>query len=116
MERKGGARDMSQQFELLLAELQSNRLEVVLVPCRYEANTGGCVRVAVSRNCTWYRRFCARHTSSRQRRNSAVDTKIKRRDVERILGRLIAGLPVRSKYADELCQIAQRLQVLEGVA
>lgn len=95
-------------LELMLAELESSQLEVVLVPTRRWANEGGCVRVAISRNCDWYRRFCGLHGSDRVRRNALFDTRIKRRAVVRLLGRLIAGEPSRSKYVSDLLAIAEK--------
>jgi hypothetical protein len=97
-------------LELMLNELESSQLEVALVPCRVPVNSGGCIRVAVSKNCFWYREFCRRHVSSRFRRNAAVDTKIKRRDVLRLLRRLIGGRSTLSVYAVELRAIARRLE------
>lgn len=95
-------------LEVMLAELECNRLEVVLAPCKRPANVGGCVRVAASVNASWYRKFCAAHSSSRTRRNALPDTRIKRRNVERTLQRLAAGLPSTSKYAPELISIARK--------
>ena len=95
------------ELGLMLAEMESHRLEVMLVPARWETNAGACVRVAVSKNCTWYRAFCGRHASSRRRTKAAFDTRIRRRDVERLLARLIAA-GSRSKYAEELMAVAQR--------
>lgn len=94
-------------LEQMLAELESSCLEVILVPSRDRVNEGGCIRVAVSKNCTWYRRFCGRHASSRIRRNTAFDTCIKRRNTLRALNALIAGKPA-GKYAAELLSIAAR--------
>lgn len=94
-------------LELMLAELESHCLEVQLVPCRRRVNEGGCVRVAVSKNCAWYRRFCAAHPSSRIRAKAAFDTRIKRRNVLRTLNAMIAGHS-RSKYAAELGRIASK--------
>ena len=96
-------------LELLLAELEGNQLVVCLVPQRYRTNDGGMIRVALSKNATWYRRFCARHLSSRRRNNSLPDTRIKRRDIVRLLNRLIAGQPTRSQYAPELLREAERM-------
>lgn len=93
-------------LEVLLAELDSARLEVVLVPARRAVNVGACVRVAVSKNASWYRAFCRRHPSSRRRRNAAPDTRIKRANVLRLLAQLIAGEPARSKYAREILRLA----------
>lgn len=101
-------RRMRQELELMLAELESSRLEVVLVPARFEVNVGACVRVAISRNADWYRRFCGAHGSSRRRRNLAWDTCVKRRDTVRLLETLIGGRATRSGYAEELLSIAWR--------
>lgn len=65
-------------------------------------NIGGMVRCAVSKNAPWYRRFCARHASSRFRKNTAFDTKIKRRDTLRVLGALCDGKPTASQYVPEI--------------
>lgn len=101
----------------MLAELESSQLVVVLVPSRRAVNEGGCIRVAMDRNCEWYRRFCAAHGSSRVRHRALHDTCIKRRDTRRLLERLIAGRPSRSKYAEELRAIARRVaQRWEGIA
>ena len=103
-------------LELMIAELEAAQLEVVLVPCRRWVCEGGYVRVAVSRNCDWYRRFCALHGSDRVRRNALHDTRIKRRAVVRVLARLIAGRPTRSKYAAELFALAERHEERAGAA
>lgn len=92
----------------MLAELDSSRLEVILVPQRYRTNEGGMVRVAVSKNAAWYRRFCAAYLSSRRRRNLASDTAIKRQATIRTLEALIAGRPVRGLYASRLAALAER--------
>lgn len=93
---------------MLQAEFESSQLEIALVPCRRDANVGGCIRVAVSKNATWYRDFCARHASSRVRRKQAFDTRIKRRNVERLLARLVAGESSSSKYTAEILKLAAR--------
>lgn len=98
-------------YGVLLAELESSRLEVVLVPCRRTVNAGGCIRVAVSKNAEWYRRFCARHGSGRYRKNALFDTKIRRANIVRVLGRLAAGEMSRSKYAHELRAWAEKIRL-----
>ena len=92
-------------FENMLAELEGNRLEVVLVPQKRHTNEGGMIRVAVSRNCSWYRRLCAANPSSRIRRNSAPDTKIKRARTVDALEKLIAGQHA-TYHREELVRIA----------
>lgn len=95
-------------LQILLAELESSRLEVVLVPLLRPVNVMGCRRVAASRNAAWYRKFCRGHASGRARRNAAFDTRIKRQATVRLLERMIAGQPVVSKYADELRRLAAK--------
>ena len=80
-------------------ELESNQLVVILVPQKRHTNEGGMIRVAVSKNATWYRRFCAAHLSGRKRRNNASDTRIKRFRTIAALQAMIAG--VRSTYYNE---------------
>lgn len=95
-------------LEMMLAELESSELTVVLVPTKRHVNEGGVIRVAQSRNATWYRRFYAAHSSDRVRKNAAFDTRIKRRATILLLETLIAGAPSRSKYAADLLRIASR--------
>ena len=99
---------MSEAFLELLGELESNRLEVAIVPAREPRHETHCVRVAIGQNPAWYRRLCARHPSSRRRAKTAPDTRIRRRDVLALLGRLAAGQSTRSRYAAELFKEAAR--------
>lgn len=92
-------------WEIMLAELESNRLVVILVPCKVRVNEGGCIRVAAEKNCLWYRMFCRRHLSGRVRNNSALDTRIKRQNVINLLSRLAAGKTTNSKYLLELTRL-----------
>jgi len=98
-------------LEILLGELEGAHLEVVLAPARRESNLGAMIRVASSRNCAWYRCFCSRHPSSRVRHNRCFDTRIRRRDIERLLRRLIAGQACESVYAPELRSLARQREV-----
>lgn len=103
-------------LEQMLAELESSRLEVILVPLRRPANVGGMARVAASVNAPWYRRFCAAFPSDRIRRKAAFDTRIKRANTVAALNALIAG-HCRSKYAPALLRIAAKYSPrLEAVA
>lgn len=95
-------------FAELLAELEGNRLEVALVPARDPRHDGHFVRVAVGQNAPWYRALCARHPSTRRRAKRAPDTRIRRRDVARLLERLAAGLTPRSRYTTELIREAAK--------
>ncbi len=102
---------MSEQLLVMLAELESNRLDVGLVPLNPRLrnyNEGGCKRVAFSKNTKWYRDFCCRHLSSRKRNHRKPDTRIKRANVLRALERMARGT-YRGKYADDFAAIARRL-------
>ncbi len=97
-------------IEIMQAEFESHQLQVALVPSkRHDARCWDMIRCAISRNCRWYRLFCARHTSDRRRKNSLVDTRIKRRNIERALQGLLDGT-YNGKYASELLGIARRLK------
>lgn len=99
------------ELAVMLAELESHQLQVMLVPLNPRLrgyNEGGCKRVACDRNVKWYRDLCLRHLSSRVRNHKKPDTKIKRRDILRILGRLADGRGSISKYAPELLAIGRR--------
>lgn len=100
-------------LEQLQGEFESHQLEIVLVPCKVRVNEGGCIRVAVSKNARWYSQFCSRHPSSRKRGNTLFDTCIKRRNIARLLQRLVDGKPTRSKYAPEILKLAGRLAQAE---
>lgn len=97
---------MIEQIQVMVAEFESNRLEVMLIPSKRWVNEGGMIRVAASKNCTWYRKFCAKYLSTRVRGSRNLDTKIKRANISRILDRIARGLPSRSMYAPELIRIA----------
>jgi hypothetical protein len=88
-------------------ELECNRLEVFLVPQRIRTNEGGMIRAAYSKNASWYRFFCACYSSSRRRRNALFDTRIKRRDTLRVLNGLINNGRSKSKYAEDVLEIAR---------
>jgi hypothetical protein len=99
-----------ERLSIMLAELESHRLEVALVPLRADRrgyNEGGCKRVVVDRNPRWYSELCRNHPSSRVRNHRKPDTKIKRANVLRLLRRLVDGLPTTSKYAAELMRRAE---------
>lgn len=92
----------------MLFELQSNRLEVVLIPQRNPPNRGACLRAPVATNCHWYRELCGDFESCRRRHYRNFKTRVKRREIERILKRLIAGIPTDGIYADWIMEYAKR--------
>jgi hypothetical protein len=93
-------------LEVMLMELESNQLTVILVPQKRPTHDGGMIRVAASKNCNWYRKFCAANPSHRVRRNSCPDTKIKRFRAIDALTKMIAGQP-STYHCDELSRIAR---------
>ncbi len=101
-----------EQLNIMLAELDSARLEVQLAPVSPHARcyTGphSHKRVATSVPVRWYRELCRKHVSSRGVRRGKFDTRIKRANVLALLTRLAAGLPTTSKYAEELRRLAER--------
>ena len=99
-------------LELMLAELESSRLEVCLAPLNPRMRgwvDGGCKRVCLSRNCHWYRQFCSAHLSSRFRNHRKPDTRIKRANTIRALNQLIAGQPA-GIYSGWLLSHARRMK------
>lgn len=97
----------------MLYELQTNWLEVVLIPQKDPANADACIRRSISQNVDWYRQLCANHESSgkQSKRRKKFQTKIKRKDIISTLTRLIGKGECDRKYADELVEIAKhRLQ------
>lgn len=96
------------ELQSMLDELESSRLEVILIPERVRTHEMGMIRCAISRNARWYRALCAVNLSTRRRRNLAPDTCIKRAQTVRTLNRLLAGHVARGVYADRLLTIARR--------
>lgn len=91
-------------------QLEAHRLEVQLAPLNPRLrnyNEGGCRRVVTDIPPKWYREFCNRHPSSRGVRRGKFDTRIRRANVLRLLGRLAVGLPSVSKYREEVLELAR---------
>lgn len=101
---------MNERLNIMLAELESSRLEVMLVPLNRNLrgwNEGGMKRVVCDRPPNWYRALCGRFPSSRVRNKKHPDTRIRRQNILSVLGRLAQGKGSVSKYAEELRRIAQ---------
>lgn len=94
--------------EWFLNELESNYLEVVLIPDR-EQIRGGMIRVVQSQNAEWYRKFCSQHGSNRKDlyRWSKHKTSIKRQHTRRALRELIDG-KCETPYAKMLKPFIER--------
>lgn len=100
----------------MLAELETYRLEVILVPQRRHTNEGGMIRMAAGKNPKRYSEFCYDHSSSRVRVHLKHDTRIKRRNVLRLLNRLILTGKSRSKYAGCIRGLAlRRVNLSRGI-
>lgn len=96
----------SRLAEHLLNELESHQPEVILIPQKRFTNVDGMIRVAAEKNCSWYRKFCALHTSTRKRNNDLHDTQIRRHNVIRSLNRLMLG-QCRTRTARRLLDFIQ---------
>ena len=107
---------LKNELRNLLDELESSQLEVILVPQRHRTNEGGMIRVAASKNVKWYQDLCARFPSSRRRKNSASDTKIKRQDIIKVLKNLTETGHSPSIYAPTLTSIAKNRARNLGIA
>jgi hypothetical protein len=109
-EKKGGGQKLYREY---LLELDSNCLEVVLIPSRDHdcAMRGGKIRAVQYQNCEWYRSFCAEHESDRKDRNRwrKFKTKIKRQWTRRALQELISG-KCETPYAHMLKEFIVRYQ------
>lgn len=99
-------------YQILLDELENDRLGVTLIPSRIKdcADRGGMIRAVESQNAPWYRQFCAMYLSGRTRKNSHIDTRIRRKNIVRILTRLVNGLPSRSAYVEDLTRFAKEAE------
>jgi hypothetical protein len=107
--KRGGLR----LYRECLVELESNALEVVLIPSRDPdcAMRGGMIRAVQYQNADWYRAFCSEHESQRKDRNRwrKFKTKIKRQSTKRALKELIAG-KCETHYAQMLKEFIVRYQ------
>lgn len=111
--RKRKAPTLRELAHEYLLELESNCLEVVLIPSRDHdcAMRGGMIRAAQYQNAEWYRAFCAEHESDRKDRNRwrKFKTKIKRQLTRKALTELIAG-KCDTHYAKDLAGFIQRYE------
>lgn len=99
---------MKQVLREMYWEFLEGHLEVMLIPMRDPPNPGACLRVATSVNCDWYRDLCGDFESARKQQYRHFKTRVKRREIERILRRLLAGKPMQGKYADWIIAYAAK--------
>lgn len=88
-------------------ELESNRLEVVLLPHKRAMHPAQMVRATTSTNPEWYQKLCAQFVSSRKRGHRQNRTAIKRREALRALRRIAEGKGPRrnSHYAPRYIEL-----------
>lgn len=93
---------LREAYESMYYDLIINRLDVTLVPSINpdRAANGCCSRVVVSRNPKWYREFCEKYLDERNK------TIIKRKNTLKTLDRLRNNKTTRSKYQEDLLDIA----------
>lgn len=89
----------------MLNELESNRLEVILVPSKRPTNEGAMIRCVAGRNAKWYRAFCAANVSTRGVRRGKFDTCIKRFRTTDALEKMLRG-DRSTYYHEQLMKIA----------
>jgi len=105
-------------FADMLYELQTQRFKACQVPdIRPTALEGKNIWIIESRNPRWYSQLIRKYPKNRfkkwkwQKKASKslreADSRIVRRDIERILQKLSQGLPVSSIYLDDLLDIAK---------
>lgn len=90
-------------------DFMEHHLEVILVPQSDPPNVGACIRVASRSNCQWYRDLCSNFEAKHRVKYRKFKTKVKRKEIERILNRLISGKSCKSKYADWILTYANSL-------
>ena len=92
--------DLQQTAKLMRAQLENERLTVVLIPARFGS---GKLRAVQNSNPIWYQEFCAAYEAQRTkpRQRKKFDTKIKRAHTLRALKEISRG-EVKSRYAKRL--------------
>ena len=94
----------------MLEELNTQHLEVSLIPMTNPPNPGACIRKAISHNPNWYQELCSFYIAHSNWTNKYKKQKtlIHRRSIIRILERLIKGYDCDSKYKDFLLEEAKK--------
>lgn len=90
----------------MLEDLGEWRLDVTLKPAPEPAYRDHKVRAVTSLNPLWYQDLCARCPGKAHPRRPRSATAVRRRDVVRVLKRLLRGHRGFSKYEDRLVRIA----------
>lgn len=93
-------------YALLRDELESSQLCVILVPAPDPRHYCHYIRAKLDQNPRWYSRICERFPSSRK---GKMRTRIKRREVLRVLERLATCQKSESYLVDYLEAEAERI-------
>ncbi len=91
----------------MLDELESQGLAVELAPAPSPRHEMHLVRVVVSKNPAWYRSFCERFPSTRNRARRLPDTAIRRAHTLRALRALLDGESAGPCYGPRLIDAAK---------
>ena len=91
----------------MLNQLTSSRLRVALFPAPDPQFSEHKIRVSVEHNPEWYSQLCMSYQSARSHRRRRGDTRIRRIDIVRILTKLANGHDCRSRYVEDLVDIAE---------
>ncbi len=95
------------KLEIMLAELESSELVTILAPSKRAVNPMDSIRVNVSENCRWYKKFCALHISKRGTRRGKPDTICRRHNVIVALQRLLSGKKPTCRNHHRLIEFAR---------
>lgn len=74
----------------LLEDLESNSLEVVLIPAREQKHSLHFIRCVQYQNAEWYRKFCEKYISARK--GFKIRTRIKRQATIKALQKIANGI------------------------
>ncbi len=89
-------------------DLEASCLKVTLIPAPEPKFSGHMIRAVIEQNPWWYRDICNSYPSQRRVRRGHLDTRVRRRDMLKLLGRLASGEMVESKYAADLVSFAEQ--------
>lgn len=99
------------RLEQMLAELESNSLQVCLAPSKRQINEHDQIRVALSRNAKWYRDLCSHFHSGRKKHRTNFDTLIKRQHTLSALNRLLSGHARGGLYEERILEAAKQIKI-----
>jgi len=102
--------DLKPYLNIMLGDLESNRLEVALTPADSSMHDGHMIRSVVNQNPEWYQDLCSRYPCARTKQRSKHDTKVKRRLIVKVLGNMVSEGKTKSNYGPDLLSVAEELE------